>query len=156
MRFAAPRVLRLCYCVVRACEEWKKTIQIPCSANYVICRAACVTTLLLCGVCVCGTEKKTTQIPCSANYAICRAACVTTLLLCGACVRVWNGKKNYSNPLLSKLRDFPRRVVCLGVFVIRTCVRCPNTKILRESVRCPVCSLSELFVNLSPTVYLCI
>ena len=83
--FAAPRVLRLCYCVVRACVERKK--------------------------------------------------------------------KNYSNPLLSKLRDFPRRVVCSGVFVIRTCVCCPNTKILRESVRCPVCSLSELFVNRSPTVF---
>ena len=33
-------------------------------------------------------------------------------------------------------------------------VRCPNTKILRESVCCPVCSLSELFVNRSPTVLL--
>ena len=106
---------------------------------------------LLCRACVCGTEKNI-QIPCSANYAICRAACVTTVLLCCACV-CGTERKNYSNPLLSKLRDFPRRVVCSGVFVIRTCVRCPNTKILRESVRCLVCSLSELFVNRSPTVY---
>jgi len=51
-------VLRLCYCVVRACEERNKTIQISCSANYAICRAPCVTTVLLCGACVCGTEKK--------------------------------------------------------------------------------------------------
>ena len=128
-----------------------KTIQIPRSANYAICRAACYDSCY-CVVRACKERKKTIQIPCSANYAICRAACVTTLLLCGACV-CGTEKKNYSNPLLSELRDFPRRVVCSGVFVIRTCFRCPNTKILRESVRCPVCSLSELFVNRPPTVY---
>jgi hypothetical protein len=69
---------------------------------------------------------------------------------------VWNEKKNDSNPLLSKLRDLPRRIVCSGVFVIRTCVCCPNTKILLESVRCPVCLQSGLFVNQSPTVHNCV
>jgi len=97
---------------------------------------------------------------------------------CYCVVRVWNGK-NHSNPLLSKLCDLPRRVCydSLIVWCVRVKqkkkifkslaqqttrfsaprsmlrgVRCPNTKILHKSVRCLVCSLSELFVNQSPTV----
>ena len=42
-----------------------------------------------------------------------------------ACVRVWNGK-NHSNPLLSKLRDLPRRVCYDSVIV--WCVRVWNGK----------------------------
>ena len=56
---------RVCYeSVIVSCvlvRNGKKTIQIPCSANYAICRTACVTTLLLCGACVCGTEKKSSS-----------------------------------------------------------------------------------------------
>jgi hypothetical protein len=66
--------------------------------------------------------------------------CVTTVLLCHACVRVRNGKKD-SNPLLSKLRDLPRRVVCSGVFVIRTQNSFAKVFVVRF-VRSPDCSLT--------------
>ena len=91
--------------------------------------------------------EKTIQIPCSANYAICRAACVTTVLLCGACVCGTEKKKLFKSLAQQTTRFSAPRSMLRGV-------RCPNTKILRESVCCPVCSLSELFVNRSPTVLL--
>jgi hypothetical protein len=62
------------------------------------------------------------------------------------CLRLRNGKKPFNSLAQQTTRFSAPRSMLRGV-------RCPNTKILSESVRYPVCSLSELFVNRSPTVF---